>query len=318
MRLIKSFALANGLLLILSLWTGVISAQRTATPELQKWRTEREAKLKADDGWLTVAGLFWLKEGVNTVGAATDNAFVLPAGSAPARVGAFELREGKTVFRAAEGVTVTVNGQWVRELEVKSDEVKQQDVLKLNKLTFLLLKRGARYAIRLKDQDASTRTEFAGLRWYPGQDSYRVTAKFIPYEQPKEVSIVNIIGDIEKMKSPGYVTFTLNGQKLSLEPVTSGGNKLFFIFRDLTSGKTTYKPGRFLYAEAPAKLNEAGTVVLDFNQAINPPCAFTAYATCPLPPKRNHLPVAIEAGEQLYPGAGGNHEVAAQTSSPQQ
>lgn len=317
MKSARLFVPGVSLLFVLSLLANVVSAQNAAIPELQKWRVEREAKLKADDGWLTVAGLFWLKEGVNTVGTATDNAFVLPPGSAPAHIGAFELREGKTVFRAAEGVTVTVSGQPVRELEVKSDEVKQQDVLKLNDLTFLLLKRGARYAIRLKDQNAPTRTEFAGLRWYPGRDSYRVTANFIPYEQPKEVSIVNIIGDIEKMKSPGYVVFNLNGQELSLEPVTSGGNKLFFIFRDLTSGKTIYKPGRFLYAEAPAKLNEAGNVVLDFNQAINPPCAFTAYATCPLPPKRNYLPVAIEAGEQSYPGASGNHDVTAQAGSSQ-
>jgi uncharacterized protein len=297
-KLTKLFAVSVSLLLGLTSLANVASAQSTANAELSKWRVEREAKLKADDGWLTVVGLFWLKEGLNTVGAAAENAVVLPAGSAPARVGVFELHEGKTVFRAAEGVTVTANGKPVQELEVKSDEVKQQDVLKLNDLTFLLLKRGGRYAIRLKDQNARTRTDFAGLRWYPGQDDYRVTAKFIPYEQPKEVSVVNILGDIEKMKSPGYVVFKLNGQELSLEPITSGGDKLFFIFRDLTSGKTTYKPGRFLYAAAP----KDGQVVLDFNQAINPPCAFTAYATCPLPPKRNHLPVAIAAGEQSYPG----------------
>lgn len=313
MKLTKLFTVSVSLLLAVACLANVTSAQSAANTELSKWRTEREAKLKADDGWLTVAGLFWLKEGVNTIGASADNAIVLPAGSAPARVGVFELRAGKAVFRVAEGVTVTANGQAVRELEVKSDEVKQPDVLKLNDLTFLLLKRGARYAVRLKDQNAHTRTDFAGLRWYPGRDDYRVTAKFIPYEQPKEISIVNIIGDIEKMKSPGYVIFNLNGQELSLEPVTSGGDKLFFIFRDLTSGKTTYRPGRFLYAAAP----KDGQVVLDFNQAINPPCAFTAYATCPLPPKRNHLPVAIAAGEQSYPGAAGSHDVAAQTASLQ-
>jgi uncharacterized protein len=309
MKLAKLFVQVISLLFLLASLTHVTTAQSATDAELQKWRAEREAKLKADDGWLSVAGLFWLKEGLNTVGAAADNAIILPAGSAPDHVGAFELREGKTIFHAAGDVTVTANGQPVRELEVKSDEVKQQDVLKLNDLTFLLLKRGARYAIRLKDQNARTRADFAGLRWYPGQDNYRVTAKFIPYEQPKEISIVNILGDIEKMKSPGYVVFNLSGQELSLEAVTSGGDKLFFIFRDLTSGKTTYKPGRFLYAAAP----KDGQVVLDFNQAINPPCAFTAYATCPLPTKRNHLSVAIEAGEQTYPGAVGNHDVATRT-----
>ena len=313
MKRTKLVTLSIGLLLAMVSFDRVTNAQNAANTELSKWRAEREAKLIADSGWLTVAGLFWLKEGINTVGTSSDNAIVLPAGAAPARGGVFELREGKTVFRTAAGVTVTANGQPVRELEVKSDEVKQQDVLQVNDLTFLLLKRGARYAIWLKDQNARTRTEFAGLRWYPGQDGYRVTAQFIPYEQPKEVSIVNIIGDIEKMKSPGYVVFKLDGQELTLEPVTSGGDKLFFIFRDLTSGKTTYKPGRFLYAAAP----KDGQVVLDFNQAINPPCAFTAYATCPLPPKRNHLPIAIEAGEQTYLDAANDHGIVTQTVSSQ-
>jgi uncharacterized protein len=301
--------------LVLLSFAGVILAQHSSTSQsdLAQWRAEREAKLKADDGWLTVAGLYWLKEGVNTVGTAADNAIVLPAGSAPARVGAFELCAGKTIFRAVAGVNVTVNGQTVQEIEVNPDEVKQPDVLKLNDLTFLLLKRGERYAIRLKDKNARARQEFTGLRWYPGDDAYRVTAKFVPYEQPKEVNIVNILGDIEKMKSPGYVVFTLSGQELSLEPVTSGGDKLFFIFRDLTSGQTTYKPGRFLYAAAP----KDGQVVLDFNQAINPPCAFTAFATCPLPPKRNHLPVAIAAGEQTYHGPARNHVAVGRASAPE-
>lgn len=310
MKLTRWVTQAIGLLFILAGLAGILNAQSAATSELQKWRAEREAKLKADDGWLTVAGLFWLREGPNTVGTALENAVVLPPGSAPARAGVFELRAGRTIFQAAEGVTVTVNGQPVRELEVQSDAVKQPDVLKLNGVTLLLLKRGARYAVRLKDPAARTRSEFTGLRWYPGQPSYRVTAQFIPYKEPKAVSLVNLLGDVEQLYSPGYVTFKLNGQDLSLEPVSSGSNKLFFIFRDLTSGKTTYKPGRFLYADAPASLTEAGPVLLDFNQAINPPCAFTAYATCPLPPKRNYLSVAIAAGEQLYYGAADNHEVA--------
>lgn len=303
-----------GAVLVLMVLTMIGLAQMSETPnsDLAKWRADREAKLKADDGWLTVAGLYWLKEGVNSVGTADDNSIVLPPGSAPAHVGTFELREGKTFFKAAAGVNVTANGQSVQELEVKSDAVKQPDVLKLNDLTFLLLKRGERYGIRLKDTNARTRREFAGLRWYEGKADYRITAQFIPYEQLKTVNILNILGDVEQMKSPGYVTFTLNGQALSLEPVSSGGDKLFFIFRDLTSGKTTYKPGRFLYATAPADLTKPGPVVLDFNQAINPPCAFTAFATCPLPPKRNHLAVAIEAGEQTYHDPTRNHEVAAE------
>lgn len=305
MKVQGSSHILGGLLALLFLAT-VAVAQNDYNAETQKWRAQREEKLKADDGWLTVAGLFWLKDGVNTIGTSPASDIILPPKSAPAKVGEFEYRNGKTIFRAAEGVSVTANDKFACEFDVKTDADGKPDVIKIADLSFTVLKRGDRFGIRLKDKNARTRQEFAGLNWYAPAESNRVTAKFIAYDQPKEVSIVNIIGDIEKMKSPGYVVFTLNGQELTLEPVSSGKDKLFFIFRDLTSGKTTYKPGRFLYADAP----KDGTVVLDFNQAINPPCAFTAFATCPLPIKRNHLPIAIEAGEKLYNDPTRSHDVA--------
>ncbi|MBO0861925.1 MAG: DUF1684 domain-containing protein [Chloracidobacterium sp.] len=148
------------------------------------------------------------------------------------------------------------------------------------------------------------------------KESYRVIAQFIPYEKPKEVSIINTIGDVEKYKSPGLLKFKLNSQEYTLEPVISGPDRLFIIFRDLTSNKTTYAASRFLYAGKP----KDGQVILDFNQAINPPCAFTAYATCPLPPKRNRLNVAIEAGELIYQGpwqAPGHGPTTKQTTAEQ-
>ncbi len=282
-------------------------AQTSFEADTQKWRQQREEKLKAEDGWLTVAGLFWLKDGVNTIGSSPASNIVLPPNSAPAQVGEFEYASGKIIFRAAEGVHVTLNDKPVCEQEVKTDADGKPDLIQVADLSFLVLKRGERFGIRLKDKNARTRREFAGLNWYAPNDAYRVTAKFIPYEQPKEVSIINILGDVEKMKSPGYVVFTLNGSEFNLEPVTSGKDKLFFIFHDQTSGKTTYRPGRFLYSDAP----KDGQVVLDFNQAINPPCAFTIYATCPLPTKRNFLSTAIEAGEKMYHDPVNKHDVAA-------
>jgi uncharacterized protein (DUF1684 family) len=309
MNAARTTQILAGLLALFAL-SAAAQAQSSFESESQSWRQQREEKLKADDGWLTVSGLFWLKEGVNTVGSSPANNIVLPPQSAPAHVGEFEYREGKTVFRAVKGVVVTANDQPIREIELKSDEVKKPDVLRVADLSLLLLKRGERYAIRLKDKNARTRREFTGLNWYAPDETFRVVARFIPYDQPKEVNVVNILGDTEKMKSPGYVVFKLNGQEYSLEPVASG-DRLFFIFRDLTSGKTTYKPGRFLYADAA----KDGQVILDFNQAINPPCTFTAFATCPLPTKRNHLQVAIEAGEKPYGDPTGSHGVTAEASA---
>ncbi len=279
-------------------------AQDSYEKTLQKWRAEREAKLKADDGWLTVSGLFWLREGQNEFGSGPVNDFVLPPGSAPDKLGSFELSNGKVTLHVAEGAVVTANGTPVRELELHSDwadaagKAKKPDVIQAGDLSFLLLKRGERWGIRLKDKNSAARRDFTGLRWYPARKSYRITADFLPYEQPREILITNIIGDTEKYKSPGLLKFTLNGQEHTLEPVNSGG-RLFIIFRDLTSNKTTYGASRFLYADQP----QDGKVTLDFNQAINPPCAFTNYATCPLPPKQNRLKVAIEAGELTYHAA---------------
>ena len=272
------------------------SAQDSYDKTIEKWRAEREAKLKSDDGWLTVTGLFWLREGQNEFGSAPTNDIVLPPGSAPDKLGSFEWLNGKITLRVAEGATITANSKPVRELVLHSDSVKRPEVIEAGDLSFLLLKRGDRWGIRLKDKNSFARQNFTGLRWYPAKESYRIAAEFIAYDQPKDIPIVNVLGDIENYKSPGLLKFKLNGQEYTLEPVNYGGDQLFIIFRDLTSNKTTYAASRFLYADAP----KDGKVILDFNQAINPPCAFTAYATCPLPPKQNRLNVAIEAGELIY------------------
>ena len=261
---------------------------------IDQWRTQQEADLKTDDGWLTVAGLFWLKEGINVVGANETSNILLPRG--PGQVGILDFHAGATTFRTAPGLDVKVNGQPVRgAVTLKSDEDGKPDRVQCDSFTLYVIRRGARYGIRLKDTEAESRKQFTGLHWFPVNESYRITAKFVPYEPPKTIAIPNILGDTEEAKSPGYAQFTLDGQSLRLEPVVED-DQLFFIFRDLTSGKETYPAGRFLYTELPKN----GQVVLDFNKAQNPPCAFTAYATCPLPPKQNRLPVAIKAGELNY------------------
>jgi uncharacterized protein (DUF1684 family) len=157
-------------------------------------------------------------------------------------------------------------------------------------------KSGERFAIRLRDHDSPIRKAFTNLRWFPVDADYRVTARFVPYDSPKPVSMLNVLGDIERFFSPGYAVFTLHGQELRLEPVISKQGHLFFVFRDGTSGRETYGAARFLYADG----TQNGHVILDFNKAYNPPCAFNPHTTCPLPPEDNRLTVRIEAGELNY------------------
>lgn len=276
-----------------------LSSDNDYRQKLEKWRAEKEAELKSDNGWLTVAGLFWLKEGVNRFGTDSRNEIVLPEGSAPGKAGEFEFHAGKTTLRIEKGVAATSNGNPVTTIELKSDEKQKPDIINIGSLSLHVIKRGERYGVRVKDKNNKQRREFTSLRWFDIKESYRVTATFVRYDKPKEIEIPNVLGDVNKMPSPGYVKFKLDGREYRLDPIVEDKDKLFFIFSDSTSGKATYGAGRFLYADLP----EGETVVLDFNMAVNPPCAFTEFATCPLPPRQNRLRIAIEAGELNYHSA---------------
>lgn len=285
-------------ILLICLAAAPASVEAAAEPAFQeetaKWRSQREARLKTDDGWLTVAGLFWLKEGANTAGSDSASDILLPSG--PARAGVFEFHQGRTVLRASPGAAFTLKGKPAPVVDMQSDVSGPPTVVSLGGLGMYVIQRGTRYGIRLKDRNSKARREFQGLRWFPPDPAYRVSATFVSYKEPTRIPIPNVLGEVEQLPSPGYVVFQLAGQTYRLHPVAESGGRLFFIFRDLTSGKETYPSGRFLYAEAPRD----GKVTLDFNRAENPPCAFTPYATCPLPPRRNRLPIAIRAGELNY------------------
>jgi uncharacterized protein (DUF1684 family) len=254
--------------------------------QIEEWRRQREAALKADGGWLTVTGLFWLHEGENSFGAASSSAsakdIVLPPEPA-VKDGVFDLHGGK--------ITLRLDGQ-TREL--KPDSTEAPDLVAMGSLTMFAIQRGGKYGIRLKDNNSRLRKEFSGLHYFPVGLDYRITTRL--KADARKIPILNILGQVEDTPSPGYVEFELHGQKLRLTPVEETPNVLFFIFRDLTAGKETYGSGRFLDAD----LGKDGEVVLDFNKAYNPPCAFTSYATCPLPPKENRLAVRVEAGELKY------------------
>ncbi len=280
--------------LVLGLVSGAWASEYQGA--LEQWRRQREARLKAEDGWLTVAGLFWLKEGANRCGADPLSDIVLPAGSAPLRVGTFEFRASRTVFEAQPGVKVISAGQVVTRLELQADVPGPPTLLAVGDLTFQVIRRGSRFAVRLKDKNSKLRREFAGLGWFPADPAYRLQARFVRYLTPRTLAVPNILGYTEELPSPGHAVFTLEGREQRLHPVVEDG-RLFFVFRDQTAGKQTYPGGRFLYADMP----KGDQVVLDFNKAINPPCAFNPYTTCPLPPRQNHLLVPIRAGELYTP-----------------
>jgi hypothetical protein len=272
-------------------------AKRTQVSYVQSveaWRAQREADLKADDGWLTLVGLFWLQEGVNRVGSAPGSEVSLAPGSAPPAVGTITFHDRVARFNPASGADVRINGKPASSQTLRP-QPGDYDVVTSGSVTMFVIKRGDRYGVRVKDANSAQRRDFPGLRWYPIREEYRVTARFIAHPAPASIMIANVLGAIEPWPTPGEVVFTLGGRVFTLHPVLDGpdAKELFVIFRDGTTGSDTYPGGRFLYTEMPKN----GEVVLDFNKAHSPPCAFTPFATCPLPPKENALPVRIEAGE---------------------
>ncbi|HEY4710515.1 MAG TPA: DUF1684 domain-containing protein [Candidatus Acidoferrales bacterium] len=260
---------------------------------VEKWRQAYEAELKSDSGWLTVSGLFWLHEGENTFGSGPLNDIVLPP-SAPASAGSFRFHLGRTTVRLTPGVAATLNGKPAETAEMHPDS--DTDQLAIGDLALYVHSSGDRYTIRLRDKNSRLRKDFTGTRWFPVDESYRVTAQYVPYDKPKQIEIQNVMGDTLRETIPGYAAFSFHGQALRLDAELNGSGGLSVVFRDLTSGKETYAASRFLEADPP----KDGRVVLDFNEAYNPPCAYNPYTTCPLPPPQNRLPVRIEAGEKIY------------------
>ena len=266
--------------------------------EVERWKAQRFERLRRDDGWLTLVGLYWLEPGENRFGTDRGNAVVFPQGSAPGYLGSFDLKDGQVRVRVAPGAEVTQQGEPVREMVLQSDAAGSPTILQHGTLKFHAIQRGARFGIRLKDSQSKALREFQGMDYFPIDPSWRVTARFEPYAPPRTITVPNVTGEATQEVVPGAIAFERNGKTFRLEPVAEeGSEELFIIFGDQTNGHETYGAGRFLYAPQP---DAAGNVVLDFNRAYNPPCVFTPYATCPLPPPQNKLPLRIEAGEKSY------------------
>jgi uncharacterized protein (DUF1684 family) len=248
--------------------------------------------LRVDNGWLTLAGLHWLHEGKNTLGSSAACDIPLPS-AAPEHLGVIQFRDGEALLHINE--SMLINGEPTQTTHLLSDwDDDGPTIVETGSISFFVIKRGDQYAVRIRDRNSPARQTFTGRQWFAVDPAFRVTAAFTPHPTPRTIEVLNTLGILVQMENPGYVEFALNGQRLTLEAFDANDNQFWFIFRDATSGRQTYGAGRFLYASR----NADHTVTLDFNRAYSPPCAFTPYATCPLPPKANILSIAIEAGEK--------------------
>lgn len=269
--------------------------------KIQKWQSDRLASLTKDDGWLTLVGLFWLNEGENKFGSKPRNPIVLPRDKAPGVVGSLWLEEGRVRLAARPGVEITADGKPVTALDLKDDnDDSGPTILKLGTLLINVVKRGERIGVRVKDTESRTRREFKGLEYYPIDPKWSIEARFEPYQPPKTIPITNVLSMTDDETSPGALAFDVDGKTYRIDPILEKGETdLFVMIADETTGRETYGAGRYLYVSPP---DASGKVVIDFNKAYSPPCAFTNFATCPLPPRQNHLPFRIEAGEKKYAG----------------
>ncbi len=266
--------------------------------QLDAWKKERTEGLKREDGWLTLVGLYWLKPGENHFGSDPGNPVILPKGKAPAVAGTL-VREGEAVtLKVQPGVAMTADGKPVTEsLALATDAKGKPTVLGLGSLSFYAIQRGDRVGVRIKDKESPERAAFTGIDMFTPDPKWRVIARFEPYKD-KKIAITNILGQVAQEDSPGAVVFDWKGKTYRLDALGDPKQGLELIFGDATNGKLTYGAGRFLDTDAVTD----NTVVVDFNTAYNPPCAFTAFATCPLPPAQNKLALAVEAGEKKFAG----------------
>ena len=273
-----------------------VTEQSDYIVELDRWRREKDIILSAPDGWLSLVGLWWLNDGSNTVGASDNSDVQLEGTNIPAQLGMLELSDGRVTLHVEADVPVAVDGVHTREAVLRPDtDPEGASQVNLGTVTFFVIERSGSYAIRVRDSENPARLSFEGRRWFPVDSTAVVTGIFQPHETPRTLEIVTSAGNTQVMTNPGSVEFALNGQMHRLEAFDASGDQIWFVFKDATSGRSTYGAGRFLYAS----LSADGAVVLDFNRAYHPPCAFTHFAACPLGPKGNTLSVEVLAGERL-------------------
>jgi uncharacterized protein (DUF1684 family) len=267
--------------------------------EIDLWRAQRVERLKAENGWLTLVGLFWLKPGENGIGSDRGNGVVLPAGTAPGRAGSLVLSGSAVTAKLDPDAGFESDGRPASTLPLQADTAPGgPTIVRRGSVSFYVIARGQRIGVRVKDSESEARRNFRGIDNYPVDPKWRIVARFDPYRSPKRIPVPNVLGDVTQEPSPGVLVFDVGGREYRLEPVLEEGEKDYFvIFGDQTNGHETYGGGRFLYVAPP---DARSRTVIDFNKAYNPPCVFSPYATCPLPPSQNKLALRVEAGEKAY------------------
>lgn len=282
----------------------ILSNQPASDPayadQIKQWQATREKKLRADNGWLTLAGRYPLKQGPNTFGTGKENDIVLPpqlAGTGPSRLGTLhnDPYSPNILLKLADGVTMTSEGKPFTGVRTMGTVPGKRDWVSLGRISLHVIQHQGRFVLRLADNESLVRKTFPGCRWYPANEKYKVQAKFIPYSAGKMISMVNVLDEVSLQPCPGYLEFELDGATHRLDTIQEGAG-LFIVFSDQTAGETTYSAARFIDIDKQPQDN--ATLTFDFNHAYNPPCAFSEFTTCPRAPKQNVLKVRIEAGEQ--------------------
>jgi uncharacterized protein (DUF1684 family) len=266
--------------------------------DVERWRTGRLASLTGPDGWLTLVGLWWLKDGENPIGSDPSNAVVLPAGKSPPRLGSIEVVRGTASANLRPDAGVTRDGESVSSLQLRDDSHSTPTILRMGSLSFCVIEREGDLAVRVKDSESPTRTGFLGIEHFPVDRRWRLWARFEANDPPEHAQVQTVLGRQVTYLMPGALAFELDGLAHRLEVfLEEDESDLFVVFGDLTNGDSTFGGGRYVYTHPP---DDDGVVLIDFNKAYNPPCVFTSYATCPLPLPQNHLPIRVEAGEKRY------------------
>jgi len=264
--------------------------------QILQWRAEKYDSLVRENSWLALAGLTWLKEGRNLIGSNPLCEVNLPE-HAPTFLGVVEKKAKVVRFQVAQGVRVEVNGKLVDKVVLKSTKDSKPSFITWNQIRMVLHEHAGRFAIRIWDNIRRERFTLPPLKWFPINKQFRFNARYTLYPQPKTSDQPDTFGDTVEDRMDGVLSFSFEGKKYKLDVTETKDHKLFLKFKDLTSGKETYPPSRYLYTPPV----QDGKVVLDFNYAYSPPCAFTGYATCIFAPPQNHLPFRVEAGE-IYSG----------------
>ncbi len=303
----KRFAtvLAASLIVLAGLWSSCATADRRSgespPADWLAWQQRRLTSVAGPAGWTTLIGLHWLREGANTAGRDPAHDVVIASEQLPRNIGTFTRTGTNVLFTAAPGARVTLAGAPIHSIQLTNDSTLHPTRLEIGQISIIAIQRGERLGLRIRNSQAKTRREFKGISLFPYDPKWRLAGRFVPYPEPRKMRVPDVTGSLQEFPSPGEIVFRVNGTEARLAVALEPDEPDFFIlFHDQTAGSSTYPSGRFLYVSPPPAGDDR--VTIDFNRAYTPPCGFTPFATCPIPPKQNWLPFPIEAGERKPPG----------------